>query len=254
MSDPIDPTKTHSVGKIRVPHSPGKEQGKTTRGIPIGTWNVDELAIGKRGFGKSTRLIERMSELDLECGGAYKIGHAPEPSFPEGITDIRFRYYESLSSLDRGLHRFPSDFHVMISDEADTTVEYARDLAKVVKKSTLPWWNKNGIALGRNAVPTIVLIDEMMMLDGAKGSAKGPKTDWFKRLLIRLRHFHLAFLGGIQDSNTVAYVNASLATRLWAFRTSHEWALNSMRAAGVPMAQLSRLPTLGVGEYIEVDV
>lgn len=249
MSVP-DAATLQSVGKVRVPRAPGESAG-----IPIGEWNHAELAIGKRGFGKSTRLIERMDDLAKESGGCYMIGHSPEPSFPAGITTIPFHYYETIKSLDRGLRSRPNDFHCMISDEADSTVRYATELAKAVKRASLPFWAKSStVALGRKAVPTLVLVDEMMMLDGAKGSAKGAKEDWFKRLLIRLRHFHLAFLGGIQDSNTVSYVNASLATRLWAFRTTHEWALNSMRAAGVPPDQLQRLPKLGVGEYLEVDI
>ena len=224
-------------------------------GVKIGEWNHAELAIGKRGYGKSTRLLERMEELNEEAGGAYKIGHSPEPRFPPDTIGIQIRYHEKLSSLDSWLRRRPEDFHCLISEEADPIVEYAKDLGKAIKRRSLGFWNRRGTALGKKAVPVILVIDEMMMLTGAKGSAQGSKsTDWFRRFLISLRHYHIAFLGGVQDSNSVSYVNASLATKLWCFRTTHEWALNSMRAAGLPPDQLAKLPKLGVGEYLEVNV
>lgn len=224
-------------------------------GIPIGEWNHAEIAIGKRGYGKSTRLMERMDELNDEAGGAYKIGYSPEPRFPTNSTRFRIHYHEDIKSLERQLRRYPDDFHVLVGAEADPVVRFAESLGKSIKRKALGYWNRRGTALGKKAVPVILVVDEMMMLSGARGSASGGNnTIWFRQFLISLRHLHIAFLGGIQDSNSVSYVNASLATRIWCFRTTHEWALNSMRAAGLPKEKLEALPKLAVGEYIEVDV
>lgn len=223
--------------------------------MPYGEWNHTELAIGKKGYGKTTRLMERMDELNDEAGGAYKIGYSPEMRFPPGSTRFRIRTYQDIRSLERGLRRYPDDFHVLVGEEADPVVKFAKELGHAIKRRTLGPFNRNGNALGKRAVPIILVVDEMMMMSGASGSAQGGNsTKWFRRFLISLRHAHVAFLGGIQDSNAMSYIVSSLADRLWCFRVSHEWALNSMRASGLPKDKLALLPRLEVGEYIEVDI
>jgi hypothetical protein len=224
-------------------------------GVPIGEFNHDEIAYGKRGFGKSWKLLERMEELNNEAGGAYKIGHSPEMRFPAEATSIQIRYHEKISSLDSWLRREPDDFHVWVSEEADPIIEYAKDLGKALKKRAMGFWNTRGTPLGKKATPVILVVDELAFLSGAKGSAQGSgKNDWFRRFLISLRHNHVAFLGGIQDANAISYILGSLADTLWCYRTTHEWALQSLRAAGLPQEKVERLKTLEIGEYIKVEL
>ena len=242
------PTATLSV------KAPPKVDGAVKK-PKIGEWNHFELCVGKRGFGKSYKMLQRMVELDKIAGGAYKLGHSMGQRFPtEAVPTLQIRYHDSIQSLDRWMRREPDDFHVLTSEDADELVQYAAALGKAVKKHALGFFRRNKTPLGIEATPIIVAVDEMVALTAARGSAQGSNSgQWFRRMLISLRHDHVALLAGIQDSNAISYINAGLATQVHCFRTTHEWALNSLRASGMPKEQIAQLSKLGVGESITID-
>jgi len=232
--------------------------GKLVNKPLIGDWNHFEMMIGKRGQGKSTLMLERMLDLDMEANGAYKIAHSLGQRFPTKLPSKRvfqLRYHNTIQSLDSWLRRKPDDIHVVTSDDAQPVLEYAQQLGRAVKRDALGYFARKKQPLGQPATPIIVGIDEMVALDAAMGSAQGKDASrWFRKLIISLRHEHIALIAGIQDSNAVSYVNAGLATKLWCFKTTHLYAIQSLRAGGMDPADLDRLPKLDVGEKIEVDV
>ncbi len=235
--------------------APNQPEGRVHR-PEIGDWNHFELAIGKRGAGKTTRLLESALDLDAISGGAYKIGHSMgqrfNPHVPSGRR-VEIHYYESMARLEKGLGRKPNAFHILISDEAEPVLHYAKKLSAAIKRRSLGFFARNKSPMGREAAPIIVIIDEMVALDAASGSAQGGKTSkWFRKMLISLRHDHIALLAGVQDSNAISYLNTGLATRLYCFNMSHEWAIQSLKAGG--MKDTVRLPDMAIGEHIVVDL
>jgi hypothetical protein len=222
----------------------------------IGEWNYLELAIGKRGAGKTTALLERMLDLDEQAGGSYMIGHSLgarlDPHLPSGRR-LELHYYESITKLDSGLRRRPEALHVHISDDAQELLDYGFKLAAAVRKRALPMFSRNRSPIGREAPPVDILVDELVALDAATGSAQGGKgSRGFRKFLISLRHNHIGLLAGVQDANAVSYINAGLATKLHCFNMSHDWAIQSLKAAGLKEAE--GLPNYAIGEFITVDL
>jgi hypothetical protein len=253
-SSQSSPATTSFVSAPR--HQPGDyENGAKPK---IGEWNHFEMMIGKRGMGKSTLMLERMLDLDALANGAYKMAHSLSMRFPTKLPSGRtpqLRYHTDIKSLDSWLRRKPDDIHVLVSDDAQPLLEYAQALGRAIKKDALGFFARKKQPLGQPATPIIVGIDEMVALDAAMGSAQGKDSArWFRKLIISLRHEHIALIAGIQDSNCVSYVNAGLATKLWCFKTTHRYAIQSLAAGGMENEDLARLKTLGVGESIEVDV
>jgi len=215
------------------------------------------MMIGKRGAGKSTWMLERMLDLDASAGGAFKLVHSLGMRFPTTLPSHReyqLRYYRDVRALHHGLYRWPDDIHVLAGDDAQPLLEYAQQLGAAIKKSVTPiFGNKN--PLGRPATPVIVGIDELIALDAAMGSAQGKdSTRWFRKLVISLRHEHIALLAGIQDSNCASYITSGLATKLWCFNTTHRYAITALEAGGMSKDQVASLPKLKKGEMIEVNL
>lgn len=252
---------------------PTVQSPKSVERPKIGDWNHFEMMIGKRGMGKSTLMLERMLDLDAIAGGSYKLAHSMGQRFPNRLPSGRsfqIHYYPVASTggpgerpdsgpairkLDSGLRRHPDDIHVLVSDDAQPILEYAQQLGRAVKRSALGFFARRSNPLGKPATPIIVGIDEMVALDAAMGSAQGKDAArWFRKLIISLRHEHIALLAGIQDSNCVSYINAGLATKLWCFKTTHLYAIQSLRAGGMPTEQVESLPNLKKGQKILVDL
>jgi hypothetical protein len=252
---------------------PSVQSSKSAERPKIGDWNHFEMMIGKRGMGKSTLMLERMLDLDAIAGGSYKLAHSMGQRFPAKLPSGRqyqLHYYPvppaadplgkqdasaAIKKLDNGLRKYPDDIHVLVSDDAQPILEYAQQLGRAVKRHALGFFARRSNPLGRPATPIIVGIDEMVALDAAMGSAQGKDAArWFRKLIISLRHEHIALLAGIQDSNCVSYINAGLATKLWCFKTTHLYAIQSLRAGGMPNEQLESLPNLKKGEKILVDL
>ncbi len=248
MSSESTPPVVSSSTPDEVNNSPQKP--------PVGEWNVFELMVGKRGMGKSHKMMTRLQELDDEAHGAYKLGHSMGMRFPHrAAPGLQIHYHRSIESLDKKLRALPDDFHVMVSDDADELVQYAQQLGKNVIRREMGLFGRNKDPQGKRVTPVIVVVDEMVALSAAKGSAQGNKNgDWFRKFVISLRHNHVGMLSGIQDSNAISYINAGLSTKVHCFRITHEWALNSIRASGgLSKEQLERIPKLGVGECITID-
>lgn len=199
-----------------------------------------------------------MLDLDALSNGSYKLIHSMGMRFPTSLPSGRLyqiRYHQTIRSVDIGIHRWPDDIHVLVGDDAEPLLEYAQLLGRAVKKSALGIFSSRKNPLGQPATPIIVGIDELIALDAAMGSAQGKDSArWFRKLLISLRHEHIALLAGIQDSNCASYITSGLATKLWCFNTTHRYAITALEAGGMPKEQVAALPRLRKGEHIEVNL
>lgn len=245
--------------RVEVPSDPG--EAKHPEHPEIGKVNALEIAIGLRGFGKSTLLAERCFQLSAEWGGAYVIGHSLGARMPDKLPDgtkLPIRYYATLRDLENGLQSHPGDWHILVGGSADPVIHYARALSEAIRAKAWfdegNWsrWNITKRMDGIHAVPVIIIIDEMIALNAAGGKTQGTKeTEWFREWVFSLRHEHTALLAGIQNAAARSWLMVEQATRIYAVKARHAWALELLRAAGATQDQLDNVRVADVGE-IEV--
>lgn len=173
---------------------------------------------------------------------------------PDG-TELPIRYYESLRDLERGLADRPGDWHVLVSSSADDVIQFARALSVSIR--TRAWqdaghwsrWNRTRQMSGIRAPAIILLIDELIALNAASGKTSGnAETVWFREWVFSLRHEHTALLCGIQNAAARSWLLVEQATKIYAVKARHEWALQLLRAAGATDEQLASIRDADVGE------
>jgi hypothetical protein len=94
-----------------------------------------------------------------------------------------------------------------------------------------------------------VLIDEGVAIQAAQ---RKKVEDWFLSLVYSLRHYHIALLYAVQNATSRSWHIIDQSTTIHVFATHHAWALDSLRAAGVPDAQLERIESLARFERVSV--
>jgi len=242
----------------------------------VGEWNHLEASIGARGMGKSTEQCVRARELVSIARGAYVIGHSlgarlplsPPPTV--GGPAYPIVYHQSLDKLERGLRRFPGKWHILApplfgdsrdaptshSDgTADALLQFAIRLSTQLRKAAwnkahpFKLWNPNVNYTGIRCPPIIVIIDEGVAIDSASVGKKD-KNSWFFKFIFSVRHLHIALLYAIQNSNARNWQILEQSTIIRVFAVKHEWALNSLRAAGATPDELERIRTQGRYQYV----
>lgn len=231
----------------------------------IGEVNVLEASIGKRGMGKSTYQAYRTLVLSREFGGAYVIGHSLGARLPSklppalGGETLPIVYHPTIDKLARGVRSKPDKWHVLAPplvgrgsedpSTADDLLRYAVTLAESIKKAA--WQRAHPFKLWRSTVsyegvrapPVIIVIDEGIAIESA-GPSRKEANRWFLQLLYSLRHYHTALLYAIQDPSARSWRVLEQATAIHIFRIKHQWALESLRAAGADSDQLERIKAL----------
>ena len=148
----------------------------------IGKVNVLEVAVGLRGYGKSTTISQRAYELARAYHGAYVIGHSLGARMPDVLPDgtkLPIEYHATLASLERGLRRKPGSWHIKVGGSADEVIHYARLLSRAIRARAWSeaghWsrWDTTRRMDGIRATPIILLIDELIALDAAGGKTQG---------------------------------------------------------------------------------
>lgn len=242
----------------------------------IGEWNVLEASVGARGMGKSTEQCMSARRLVDLAGGAYVIGHSfgarlpikPPPGV--GGTAYPITYHTTLRKLEAGLRRDPARWHILApplagdghkvdpslrEETADDVLKFAIRLSTAIRKAAwqkkfpLKWWKPNVSYHDVPCVPIIVVIDEGVAIDAAS-TTKKEKNTWFLKFLYSIRHLHIGLLYAIQNSNARSWQILEQSTVIKVFAIHHEWALNSLRAAGATPEQLEQIKTQGPYHYV----
>ncbi len=239
-----------------------------------------ECAVGLRGYGKSTQLCSRIWELTHEYT-SYVIGHSLGARLPDNLpadiggAQLPIVYHNSMPELERGLRRDPGKWHIKVGGKADDVIQYARQLSVQLRKiawrdaGKLEKWTPASRMLGMHAPLVIVLVDEGIAAKAAKSGAikaahkrpsgKPPSADeldgedWFLEWVFSIRHEHTAVFWGIQNANARSWYLLDQATKIFVVRTRHEWAIQSLRSAGLDQEELAGLPNMERGEIVVIE-
>lgn len=252
----------------------------------VGEVNILESAIGARGEGKSVFQCARVWESIHDWGGGYVIGHSLGRRLPKklpaslwGGAELPITYYPTIRDLDRGLRRHPERWHILAppsgaearalgldegdQDTADDLLKYSDDLALGLRKAA--WWRKHRWALymprmvdyqGLECPPIAVIIDEGVAVQAAKKGAADQangRHDWFTAFLISLRHNHIALWYAIQNPTLRSWKVIEQSTAIHAFHLSHQWALDSIRAAGATPEEVEKIATMPRFEHVTIS-
>jgi muconolactone delta-isomerase len=249
--------------------------------IEIGKWDHLEGSIGKRGTGKSTHQCVRAMELCIDAGGAIVIGHSIGGRLPTRLPEeygghvLPIQYHESINSIRNGVRRHPGRWHILappitadvnaVRETADDLIKFSIELSRAMRKKawerTHPFgvpgarfgWRDNVNHEGVQATPIILIIDEGIAIEAA-GPTRKDANRWFLEFLYSLRHMHIALLYAIQDASARSWRILEQATTLYVFRVSHEWALQSIAAAGASDEQLDEVANLPRFRFVELDL
>ena len=243
----------------------------------IGTWNVLESFLGQRGMGKSTFACARALQLSRQAGGAYVIGHSLGARLPSvlpkelGGERLPIKYHPTLEKLERGLRRDPSKWHILApplvdstnssegdSDTADDLLKFSARLSGAIRKQA--WYREHPFRLyrqnsdmaGVRAVPIIVIIDEGIAIEAA-GPSRKEANRWFLQYLYSLRHFHIGLLYAIQDASARSWRVLEQSTAIHVFAVRHDWALNSIRAAGASEEEIHKIEQLKPHQHVTLS-
>jgi hypothetical protein len=249
--------------------------------VEIGKWDHLEASIGKRGTGKSTHQCVRAYELCIDAGGAIVIGHSIGGRLPSKLPDeygghkLPIQYHESIESIRRGLRWHPGRWHILappitadanqIRETADDLIKFSIELSRSVRKKA--WtnahpfgvpgarlgWRDNVSHEGVEATPIILIIDEGVAIEAA-GPTRKDANRWFLEFLYSLRHMHIALLYAIQDASARSWRILEQATKLFVFRVSHDWALQSIAAAGATDEQIDEVRNQYRYQFVEMDL
>jgi hypothetical protein len=230
----------------------------------VGDWNHLESSVGARGMGKSTHQAYRALQLSRQAGGAYVIGHSLGARLPKRLPKelggevLPIEYHPTLEKLERGLRRRPNKWHILApeldrkddnTDTADDMLRYAVRLSTQIRKQAwkrkhpFGFWKPNVDMSDVAAVPVIVLIDEGIAIESA-GQSRKESNRWFLEFLYSLRHYHIGLLYSIQDASARSWRVLEQSTAIHVFAVRHEWALNSIRAAGASDEEIQKIERL----------
>lgn len=221
--------------------------------VPIGDVDRLKAVIGERGVGKSEWMIQDVRAFHKEVAGGYAIIHSPSARLPETLhdgTDSLITWHESVKSLEShriGIAKNPERTHVVVSDEPEPVIEYARNLSKAVRRSAIEkagfrFREKRPVPIDKNtgervaAEPVYIGIDEGTALKQMKKGSDDLRN--WEIFLTGLRHENVALTWSIQSPNARAYLLIEQASDIVAFRYGHEWGLNSVRARGLSMDEI----------------
>ena len=227
----------------------------------IGDVNVLEAFVGGRGVGKSTLMISRIMDLRDACDGhAYILGHSIGPRLPERLPDGRelpIEYHKDLESLGTAARRRPEKIHVLARGDADQLLDYARKLAEANRRRAYAplgiGWTPERRMLGKRCEVVIVFVDEGIAINAADARAGKDEQRAFREFLFGLRHEHVALFYNIQNGNARSYILIEQATRIFAFRARHRWAIEALRAGGLDDDRVATLRTLAPYHYYVIS-
>ena len=244
-------------------------------GVPIGEWNVLEASIGQRGMGKSTFQCYRALALAREAGGAYVIGHSLGARLPSrlpkelGGDALPICYHRTLADLDKQLRKHPERWHIIAPpmltrrDEeraaatCDELLGYSIELSNALRTRAfrrahpLQSVKRAQDLTGIPCPPSIVIVDEGVAIDAAR-TRKRDDDKWFLEYLYSLRHLHIALLYAIQNATARSWQTLEQATAIHCFFIRHEWALQSIRAAGASDEDIAAIRELAPHEHITI--
>lgn len=219
----------------------------------IGTLDRVRVIIGERGTGKSTLAKIDAREFQREHGG-YVIGHSPNGQIGES-PDIEF--HDDLRRLARGIRRHPEKMHFVVQGPAEDVIDYGERLAARVRKSAFErahpfkrFREHRPAPPGLKAPPVLVVIDEGVSM---KRHPSQDELAELERLLTSARHKHFALTWITQAPTARQWVLLEQASGLRAFRYTHEWGQNGIRAAGIPKDVAQGLRDLPRFSYFEID-
>ena len=225
--------------------------------VEIGKLDEIHAIFGVRGSGKSTFMVMLSHELRTHYGG-YFIGHSPGARLPTKLPDGKdslISWHDSIKGMERGLQRTPERIHIMVDGDPEEVVEYGRAIAhatrkRAVEKAGFRFRDNRPVPPGVMAEPTFVLIDEGVLIDDAqKGNIRKVDKEW-ERFLTGARHEHVGLLWGIQRPTSKNWALTEQATQIHVFHYSHEWGLNSLRAAGVPREEIAKISSLPKYQHV----
>ena len=249
--------------------------------IEIGKWNHLEASLGQRGMGKSTHQCVRALELQIDSGGAYVIGHSIGGRLPSrlpaeyGGHELPITYHETIDALSRGLRRRPERWHILAPslrldkqaahETADDLIKFVIQFSRSIRERSwnkahpfgLPGarlgWRDNVSHEGVQAPPVVLIIDEGIAIEAA-GPSRKTDNRWFLQFLYSLRHYHIALLYAIQDASARSWRILEQATKLFVFSVRHQWALQSIQAAGATPEQIDEIRALRKYQFVELDL
>ena len=206
--------------------------------IPRGSHDVLEIAVGRRGTGKSTWALRRAYAI---CSQSYMLVHDPSYSFPArlpGERVDRVARHDRLDGAIAAIERTGGGIHSVPCEDAGLVLEAAIDVAE---RSLA----KHGGFLG---IPCTVVIDEAALWDEADARKAG---GLLKRVIATSRHLHVGLILTIQHSKMMTGRLLALATRIAVFQTTDDSSIERLRECGFPAEWEARARALERYQYIE---
>lgn len=262
-----------SGSAVTPPPTPGKPPRAR-----VGEFNHLIINIGARESGKSVYGCIRARQLQAEAGGALVVGHSlghRVPSVLPNGTRIPVEYHRNIEQLERAQRRRPNNWHIIgppLADEdqrpdlprssADDLIHWTVRLSYAIRsqawlRSDRSGWrltvpDKGADFTGLEATPIIIMLDEGAAVGGAAGGdrGKGEGTDWFREILISLRHCHVGIILNIQSANMKSWRLLEQATEVNCFQVVHQYAINSLRDAGASEEQIEQVKHLDLYERV----
>jgi hypothetical protein len=201
--------------------------------------------IGLPGSGKTTKAL--IDGLEIAKSGPYyfvvidstgtvlrDMEHpANDDTLPYGNTRRRVAVMraDNLEELRANMEKDPSCIHVIFDTEATPTVEYCKALVK------------------ETGVCCILQIDEAAFVDECDSATLFKRT--LKKNFSVRRHDGIAYLWTTQYPYSVPRMMVSISERIFVGRLEDEIDLRRMREVRLPESDIEKLPTLGVGEFVE---
>jgi len=196
-------------------------------------FNLVEVAIGRRGTGKSTWARERAEELRRR---AYIIVHDPSGGFPVREGDAT---YHSMAELVAGIERTGGKTIHVLTDRHASPSAFLRTAWHIAERS--------------KTVPVVAIFDEAALLHLIE-DPKEAKS--FRAVLLETittgRHIGagVGLILTTQHANLLSYHAIEQVTSLVLFKITGGLCLQKLRMADVPDDVLAEVKTLGDHDFV----
>lgn len=192
--------------------------------VVLGEWNINRGYIGLPQSGKSTLAL--VHAIELGKTPAYVFVHDPNMRVPDRLPDgmpVHRRRYKSVDECKRALKKDAGGVHCLCVENATEVVELATATAAASLRA-------HG---GERGVPSIVLLDEIVMADDASPSYLAPPVR--KAIAIR-RGLHVGILWTVQSFKMAHPKLYQLPTEIFVFQLGSDQDVATAASIGMDVA------------------
>lgn len=198
-----------------------------------GDFNFVVGAVGYPQMGKTRKLMQMLEETRRRYG-VYIILHDPMGNLKRRFYPDLIRH-SSIESLEQGLEKNPSGWHVSPFIEAEETLQAAWKMASFAAEHKLP--------------PVVVYIDECVFVNEMQSSAfRSSKI--VRALLTNRRQKNLGIFWGCQSPSMIHFHIFGMSTHCYIFKMTSKRDIQWLIDATLPEELADEVPKLEKLEYI----